>query len=410
MRKYLLCMCMLAVAFSMPSAGSIAAQDSSDDYEAYFGFEEEEDEEAGPATLQQAIKEGRGYRIGQGGAHAAGRDVHVVRDGDTLWDISGHYYGDPWHWPQLWSYNPEITNPHWIYPLDEIRLAPGAGGGPGAGGYAGGPLQPGPATAGELAGTEAAPAIVVPRRAWTPETVFLRDSGYLDKEALKTIGQIESGNEEHMMLSPSDQVYIRFEEKQNVRAGDQFTIFRRLQDWERHPDEEGELVRVQGLAVIRSYDRKTRVGRGVITEALEPIERGYLVAKLDRRFDLVQPQRNTANVVARIIATVRPRSLLSFQNVVFLDVGQGQGIKPGNRFFVVRKGDEWLEQSRDLTGDTRELGSIENAPPYDPDALPKEVVAELRVIKVRKDTTIALVTRSDTDLKHGDIAEMRKGF
>jgi hypothetical protein len=42
--------------------------------------------------------------------------------------------------------------------------------------------------------------------------------------------------------------------------------------------------------------------------------------------------------------------------------------------------------------------------------LPKEVVAEMRVIKVRKNTTVALITRSDVDIAIGDTVEMRTGF
>lgn len=49
-------------------------------------------------------------------------DVHTVRRGDTLWDLCGHYEGNPWDWPRIWSYNPEIRNPNWIYPGDQIRM------------------------------------------------------------------------------------------------------------------------------------------------------------------------------------------------------------------------------------------------------------------------------------------------
>jgi hypothetical protein len=49
-------------------------------------------------------------------------------------------------------------------------------------------------------------------------------------------------------------------------------------------------------------------------------------------------------------------------------------------------------------------------PEYSKEPLPKEIAAELRVLKVRKHTTIALVTRSDVDLRLGDVAEMRPGF
>jgi nucleoid-associated protein YgaU len=49
-----------------------------------------------------------------------------VKKGDTLWDICDGYFGNPWQWPRVWSYNPDILNPHWIFPGDVVRLrAPG---------------------------------------------------------------------------------------------------------------------------------------------------------------------------------------------------------------------------------------------------------------------------------------------
>lgn len=210
-----------------------------------------------------------------------------------------------------------------------------------------------------------------------------------------------------MFLSPSDQVYVRFRPGADVKAGQSYAIFRAMYDWEREEKEQGTLVRILGTVVIRSYDREKQVARGVLTESVDPIERGMFVAQVDRRFDLVSPRRNESNVVAKIIASVRPRRLLSYGNVVFLNVGEGHGIQPGNRFFVVRRGDEWLAG---LDVDPRELGNVVPVPQYDESILPKEVVAELRVLKVRKTTTIALITRSDTDIFIGDTAEMRVGF
>jgi hypothetical protein len=46
----------------------------------------------------------------------------VVR-GDTLWDISGQFLNSAWLWPQIWDYNPQIQNPHLIYPGDEISMS-----------------------------------------------------------------------------------------------------------------------------------------------------------------------------------------------------------------------------------------------------------------------------------------------
>ncbi|MGB0842493.1 MAG: LysM peptidoglycan-binding domain-containing protein, partial [Pseudoalteromonas shioyasakiensis] len=47
---------------------------------------------------------------------------YVVKKGDTLWDISGVYLDEPWQWPDLWQMNPQIANPHLIYPGDALTL------------------------------------------------------------------------------------------------------------------------------------------------------------------------------------------------------------------------------------------------------------------------------------------------
>src|SRR3954454_11797594 len=78
------------------------------------------------AAVSAAIGVGEAVADDVSVSTAAGAQTHSVVSGDTLWDLSNRYYRSSWEWPRLWSYNPEITNPHWIYPGHVLRLQEGA--------------------------------------------------------------------------------------------------------------------------------------------------------------------------------------------------------------------------------------------------------------------------------------------
>lgn len=63
--------------------------------------------------------------IGSLSAAFAAGTTHLVVSGDTLWDITGKYLGDPFKWPSVWQKNPQIADAHWIYPGDTVHIETG---------------------------------------------------------------------------------------------------------------------------------------------------------------------------------------------------------------------------------------------------------------------------------------------
>ena len=49
-------------------------------------------------------------------------EIYIVQEGDTLWDISTVFLRDPWLWPEIWFKNPQVENPHLIYPGDTLAI------------------------------------------------------------------------------------------------------------------------------------------------------------------------------------------------------------------------------------------------------------------------------------------------
>ena len=311
--------------------------------------------------------------------------AHTVKDGDTLWDITQTYYGDPYRWPQVWSYNPDITNPHWIYPDAQVQLRPGDG---------------------EVVETAPRGFTTAKRRDASPHAVFQAEYGFLDANALEDAGYVIGANEEHMMMVDTDKLYVRFNEGVEPEIGRVYTVFRTIRKYERESWEKGTLVRIIGEAKLQDYDEKRQVGRAEVVNTLEGIERGFRLAPLERHFYWVDVVPAEHSLRATVVASLYPRKLPSTNQIVFVNVGAEQGIVIGNRFYIVRQGDEWRRSAEGKVG--REIEP--SVPlPDEPEHYPWEVVAIGRAVNVQAKTTAVLLERATRAVRMGDHAELRKG-
>jgi hypothetical protein len=328
--------------------------------------------------------------------------VHVVRKGDTLWDLCDSYYQNPWGWPKVWSYNPQVVNPHWIYPGDQIRLRD--------------PNNPS-ASLRELSGNKnAGLGRSHGQRAVPPSTVFLRDQGFLGDPKRDVWGELVGAVEDQQLLSDGNHVYLMMRPGVTLKPGQNLTLFTPL----RAPDDvpgarkpPGEIVSVKGTIRIDQFNPKTRVARGEVVESLDVIERGFKVGPVGRQFDVVAPKKATKTVQARVLTSLYPHELLGQHQLAFLDRGSEDGLEAGTRLFVLRQGDQWRGSLKIASGMLKDRVNIESSKRVDVERtptngedkqFPSEVVAEFRVLRTEKYSSLAIVIESNREIEPGDIA------
>jgi len=312
-------------------------------------------------------------------------ELHVVQKGDTLWSLCSQYFGDPWRWPRLWAANPVITNPHWIFPGDVIRLGDAT-----AASAANLPAASGP-------DKSAAPTTPSRGNALGSSGFLVRELGFIEAKDLDDAASISGSREEKIMLSTSDQAYLSYPKKTPLQGGQRYSVF----TTEDHPvvDETtgktyGYLVRILGDIVVNQI-AENDVARGTLVDTVSPIERGARVSAAVRQFKRIEIKASDVNLEARVVATFEPNTLLGAGHFVVLNRGKRDGVKVGNRTFVIRRGDGYR-------------GTLESWEVHDPNS-PKEVIGEIWVLDVRDDTSVAWIARSTKELKVGELTEMRKG-
>jgi hypothetical protein len=250
-------------------------------------------------------------------------DVYVVVRGDTLWDISGRFLTKPWYWPQLWGANPQIANPHLIYPGDRLRLVMTADGprlmrdgqGHGSGGVS-------PQVRATPIDT-AVPAIPLEHiQAFLEEAVVLHSNRAAD------FAYVASAADEHIAVGAGDRVYGRGTAAQ---PGESLDIFR-IGDAYRDP-ESGEALGYNGLFIGRSNVQRAGdpATLSVVKARREVLAGDVLIPTDDSPMKAsYMPHVPTTPLRGHIISVVDGVSQIGQYSVVVLSRGQRDGVELGH--------------------------------------------------------------------------------
>jgi nucleoid-associated protein YgaU len=278
-------------------------------------------------------------------------ESYTVQQGDTLWDISGRFLSQPWVWPELWRANPQIENPHLIYPGDVIRLVyvdgqpvlmleRGTGGRAGAAGGGDGRLSP---RVRESRLDSAIPAI----RLDAIES-FLAQNRVVAPGELEAAAYVLAGESRRIVLGAGDRAYGRG----SVQPAASYGIFRRGPLYVDPDTDEvlGQQATDIGAAQVVGID-DSGVSTLSITSSREEVRRGdRLLPTEERRLDATFfPSSPQAPVDGRIIAVAGGVANIGQWDVVVVNRGTSNGLEVGNVLAVMGRG----ELARDVVSGER---------------------------------------------------------
>jgi len=286
--------------------------------------------DAGPSRARRAAPDLSSGSSPGGPVLASGApDSYVVKRGDTLWGIAHVFLRDPWYWPEIWQVNPQIKNPHRIYPGDTLHLV-----------YVDG--QPRVIVQrGELQFEQGGDVRVIPRVRSEPydgavttipyEAVaaFMSKPTVLSQEEINAAPYVLATRDLHLIMSDGDTVYARGF-KEPAELGMHYNMVR-IGEALRDPDD-NRLLGYNGVYlgtghVTRQGDPVTLV----MTESARETEAGdkLIPGGVDVPLDFI-PSPPKVKVNGVIISVNDGVDVIGQYQVVVINRGARDGLAPGN--------------------------------------------------------------------------------
>lgn len=256
--------------------------------------------------------------------------VHVVRAGDTLWEIARSCLDDPFLWAEIYRLNADrVRDPARIYPEQRLLLPECGAASAMTPGEAPRPRAEDPREV--VATSEVAMTAVRPGDFYRAG-MLLPDSevpvvGRLVDRAAPTVIPLETTP----MITLYDRVYVALDAPRPLRVGDPVQFYRRGREIKPY----GRVYLSTGIATVEAVDGNVATVRvRTVYDAIAVGDLAVLPARFPVRPGSV-PARPRQRLEARIVGFQSPHPLQATEDVAFLDVGRRSGVREGDEFEAV---------------------------------------------------------------------------
>lgn len=285
---------------------------------------------------------------------------YTVKKGDTLWDISKKFLAQPWLWPEVWYFNPQIVNPHLIYPGDTLVMS-----------YVGNKpqirvMRPGQGGINaQVAGFDVPSKVVklsprvraesidaaIPTIPINAINSFLNSSRVLTEEELSNLPVIVGSLDNHLITGPDTTVYAA-----NVAedGATRYSIVRKGRVFKHHKTQEVlgyEALEIGAAKLTRKAD-KSGLTSFIVSDNIREVLKQDLLVGVDENTLVASflPSAPEVEVQGEIIALHNAISNVASNQVVIIDVGSRDGLEIGNVMAIDQAGAIVREK---LPGSTR---------------------------------------------------------
>ena len=365
--------------------------------------------------------------------------VYIIKEGDTLWDISDDLYNDPNKWQELWEMNPQLGDPNSLTVGDELYLehmtttettptetttTP-----PVTESMVGGVTEEVMLPTGLFSTESMRETIPTEPYRMEPDDIYFIPkviyTGFIAEDELDDAGYIHHTRDDKSMLTDDDVVFIKLprDEMIELEQGDRFTIFR-VEERVRHPvtrKRVGYLIHIVGELHVTAIGEKT--ASAIITNTNDAVYLEDRIRPFEPLARTIELRKGRAPVVGYIVYAARPdlelaqEPLLAENDIVYIDRGFADGVEVGNIFDILHIDEnnigrltaegyeEMLRQmyfEEGISG--REI--LEGVTPRYAVIYPPDVVGRLVVLNANEYTSTAVICNSNRTIEVGDMVRL----